>query len=136
MKRFHLEVYTPERLFYEGEVESVAVTAPDGGITVLAGHAPMVTSMVSSTLKIRENGVEKKAFHSEGFMEVLGNNTVQIFAQACEWPGEIDEERAAAAEKYALEEMRRGEYRLEKYSRLSLDRARQRLRVKKENEES
>ena len=50
MKTFRLEVLTPERQFFDGEVEQVIVEACDGRLSVLAGHAPMVAPLADGTL--------------------------------------------------------------------------------------
>ncbi len=128
-KLFHLEILTPERLFWEGEAEAVTITAPDGGMTVLAGHAQMVTPVAVGTLRIEQDGEWKEAFSSEGFMQVERSG-VNIFTQACEWPYEIDEARALEAEHRAEEMLRQkrsvAEY---KQSKIALARALARLRV-------
>ncbi len=89
-KRFPLEVLTPERQFFAGEVEAVTVHAPDGELTVLAHHAPLVTVLATGAFRIKENGTWREAFHSEGFLEVMNDGHTVLYAQACEWPEEID----------------------------------------------
>ena len=43
-KLFHLEMITPERRFFDGQVEAVQLPAPDGLMGILAGHEPSVIS--------------------------------------------------------------------------------------------
>ena len=100
MKTFRLEVLTPERQFFDGEVEQIIVEACDGRLSVLAGHAPMVAPLADGTLVLRQSGQERRAFHSMGFLEVRPDR-VLVFAQACEWPEEIDVNRAEAAKERA-----------------------------------
>jgi F-type H+-transporting ATPase subunit epsilon len=96
-KSFHLDVITPEREFYNGEVESLTVETIDGQICVLAGHLPLVTALGVGVLKIVKTGGEvAEAAHMEGFMQV-GREKVVMFAQACEWPNEINLPRAEEA---------------------------------------
>ena len=130
MKTFHLEVLTPERQFLNEQVEFVTVEACDGQLTVLAGHAPMVAPIHAGTMTIQINGEEKRAFHSPGFLEVRPD-TVLVFAQTCEWPEEIDENRAKAAMERATEELRQKQSILEhRRSEMALSRAMARLRLK------
>lgn len=129
-KLFNLEIMTPERPFYYGKAEAVTVQATDGRLTVLANHSPLISAIKSGELDIKVNGEWKRAFHSEGFMEV-GNNEVKIFAQACEWPEEIDAaraEEAAERAKLLMEDKKYG-YRV-KYYNSEYNRAVARLKIK------
>lgn len=108
MKSFILNVITPEREFFSGEVESLTVETIAGQICVLAGHTPLVTALGIGVLKITKRGGERvAASHSEGFMQVTPEK-VSVFAQSCEWPDEIDlpraEEAFARAQERAREE--------------------------------
>ena len=55
-KKYHLEILTPERQFYIGDVEAFMFEAPDGQVSILADHAPFVAPIVVGTLRIREDG--------------------------------------------------------------------------------
>ena len=62
-------------------------------------------------------------------MEVR-ENSVLVFAQACEWPQEIDARRAQAAERRSAERLRQKRSMSEyKQSKIALARAMARLRV-------
>ena len=129
-KLFDLEIMTPERPFYYGKAEAVTVQASDGRLTILADHSPIISAIVSGELDIKADGEWRRAFHSEGFMEV-GNNEVKIFAQACEWPDEIDAVRAeeAAERAKALMDAKKYDYRVKFYNS-SYNRAVARLKIK------
>ncbi len=130
-KPFKLEILTPERQFLDCEVEAVTVTAPDGELTVLADHAPLVATMDIGSIRIKRDGQWREAFISEGFIEVKSEGTL-IFTQACEWPEEIDASRALAAEKRAAERLRQKQSVTEyKQTKIALSRAMARLRVTK-----
>ena len=130
-KLFKLEILTPERQFLDREVEAVTVVAPDGELTVLADHAPLVAAMDIGSIRIKYDGQWHEAFISEGFIEVKSEG-VLIFTQASEWPEEIDINRAIAAEKRAAERLRQKQSVTEyKQSKIALSRAMARLRVTK-----
>lgn len=130
MRTFRLEVLTPEHRFLDEQVELITVDACDGSLTVLAGHAPMVAPLRNGTMTIRVNGEDKQAFHASGFLEVRPD-AVLVFAQACEWPDEIDANRARAALEKANEQLRQQQSILEhKRSEMALSRAMARLRLK------
>jgi len=126
---FQLDILTPERAFFSGPAEGVAVTTPDGELCVLAQHAPLVTPLEIGTIQLNVGGVWKEAFISEGFMEVGHSRTV-IFTQACEWPEDIDRRRAEQAEQRERERLRQQRsIREQKASQIALARAMARLRV-------
>jgi len=130
-KQFKLTIITPERQFFDGSAEALIITAPDGEITILADHIPIVSPVEVGSISIKTDGVWMKAFNSEGFMEV-GREEVVVFVQACELPEEIDAKRAEEAKKRAEERLRQkqsiNEY---KQTKIALARAMARLRVTK-----
>ena len=69
-KNFKLDIVTPARKFFSGEVEMVVVKTPEGEIGIMSGHLPMVAAISIGPVKMLINGEWSKAFLSEGFMEV------------------------------------------------------------------
>ena len=129
MKTFNLEILTPEYLFYSGEVLSITLQIPDGQIAVLADHIPIVAPVEIGAISIRTEDSIRTAFNSEGFLEVTKQYAV-IFCQACEWPEEIDINRALASKKRAEERIRSQKSVIEhKATQISLARAMERLRI-------
>lgn len=99
LKKFHLEVISPERVFYTGDVEMVELTTTEGDIGVYADHIPLTSIVAPGVLTITESsGTDglKEAAVLEGFLEILPDK-VTILAQSCEWPDEIDMSRAVEA---------------------------------------
>ena len=45
MASFALEIVTPERVVYSGQVDSVQAPGSRGSFGVLAGHMPLLTSL-------------------------------------------------------------------------------------------
>ncbi len=134
MNKFYLEIITPEKVFFRGEVESVNIPSIGGACTVMAGHQPMVFATEPGTISITADGQTREAFMSEGFIEVRPDETI-AFSQAVEWPEDIDERRAEEAKERAEEMVRRNRSAAEyKLNRLALQRAFARLRVKHHGE--
>ena len=50
MKSFALKILTPERTAFDGIVECLTVTDVNGLVTVLSGHAPMVSVLAPGRL--------------------------------------------------------------------------------------
>lgn len=93
---FLLRIITPDRVFYENQVNMVEFNTTEGEIGVLPGHIPMTVIIKPGILVITEPEEEKKAALHSGFAEILPEG-VTILAEVVEWPGEIDEERAKSA---------------------------------------
>ncbi len=132
--QFDLEILTPEKLFFSERVEALTVTTVDGQLTVLAGHMPLTAPLDIGVVRIKQNGQWREAFQSEGFLEVDGgaNGAMHVFAQAVEWPEEIDAKRAEEAERRARARMRQQRSRIEyQWSKIALARAMTRLKMTK-----
>ncbi len=101
-KFFRLQVISPDRIFYDGDVEMVELRTSEGEMGVLKGHIPLTAILVPGVLKIKEDGQEKTAALHDGFVEIFQDH-MTILAESCEWPEEIDlhraEESKARAEK-------------------------------------
>ncbi|MDP2892555.1 MAG: ATP synthase F1 subunit epsilon [Bacillota bacterium] len=133
MSTYRLDILTPERKFFSGDVEALIYHIADGEICILKGHMPMVTALEIGAIRIKQGGKWREAAASEGFVEVRPDQTL-IFAQAVEWPEEIDVRRAKAALEMAEEQLRQKKSMLEyRQSEISLARAMARLRVTNQN---
>ena len=104
-KSFRLRIITPERVFYEGEVDMVEFNTTEGEIGVLPGHIPMTVIVKPGILNIYEAESEKHAALHSGFAEILPEQ-ITILAEIIEWPEEIDEQRAEEARQRAEERLR------------------------------
>ena len=93
---FKLEVVSPDRVFYTGDVEMVEMNTTEGEIGVYRGHIPTTAIVAPGMLRIHEEGEVKEAVLLEGIVKILGDG-ITILAEACEWPEEIDIVRANEA---------------------------------------
>ncbi len=132
MKLFELQIMTPEKEFYSGEAETLTVTLPDGQLTVLAGHAPMVAVLAMGEFRFKmADGRWTECVNTAGFMEVRPDKVV-MFLLSCEYPEEIDAERAKAALKRAQERLQDSKTKREhELARAAMTRAMVRLRATK-----
>ena len=104
-KNFQLRIITPDRIFYEGEVDMVEFNTTEGQIGVLPGHIPMTVIIKPGILHIYEASGEKEAALHSGFVEILPER-ITILAEIIEWPEEIDAARAEEARNRAEERLR------------------------------
>lgn len=133
MAVFKLEIFTPKKQFFSGNVESVVFNSIDGEIGILPGHYPMTAAVAPGEIKIKVDGEWKSAFNSEGFIEVRPDE-VLIFSHSCEWPEDIDEARARAEYERETEQLRNAESLMEHRSaEIALRRITAMLSVKKKS---
>lgn len=104
-KFLELRIITPDRVFYEGNVEMVEFNTTEGQIGVLPGHIPMTVILKPGILHVYEAEAEKEAALHSGFVEILPER-VTILAEVIEWPEEIDAARAEEAKNRAEERLR------------------------------
>ncbi|MDE7298350.1 MAG: ATP synthase F1 subunit epsilon [Lachnospiraceae bacterium] len=95
-KYFRLQVIAPDRIFLDGEADMIELTTTEGEIGVLKDHIPLTAIVAPGILRIKKDGEEREAALHEGFLEILGDKVV-ILAESCEWPEEIDINRANEA---------------------------------------
>ncbi len=105
MEQFNLRIITPDRVFYEGEIEMVEFNTTEGELGILPGHIPMTVVVKPGILTITEADETKEAALHSGFAEILPDGVV-ILAEVVEWPSEIDLERAEEAKERAEERIK------------------------------
>lgn len=105
---FKLRIYSPNRIFFEEDVDMVELTTSEGDIGVYAGHIALTTLVAPGVLRIHQNGQVREAALIDGFLEI-GAQMVTILSEACEWPEEIDVKRAEEARIRAERKLKGGE---------------------------
>jgi len=126
----NLEIVTPERKVYSGDVESFSAPGTGGGFQILFEHAPFLTTVSIGQVKIKDrSGTELNYCTTGGFVEV-SNNRVTFLADTAERRDEIDIERARSAKSRAEERLSKKEAGVDlERARLSLERAVNRLKT-------
>ena len=89
MANFHFELVSPEKLLFTGEVEQVDVPGAEGDFGVLAGHAPMVTTLRPGILTVYAASGEQKIVVLGGFAEVSAEG-LTVLADVAEKVADID----------------------------------------------
>ncbi len=74
-----LEILTPEKEIFSGEVYGVQLPGISGSFEVLDKHASMVSALKAGSLKILVDKTSTTLYNiKSGFVEVLNNKTVVL----------------------------------------------------------
>jgi F-type H+-transporting ATPase subunit epsilon len=102
---FKFELVSPERLLVSGEVEQVLVPGAEGDMTVLAHHAPVLTTLKPGVLDIGyPSGEHQRFFLRGGFAEVNPAGLIVLAETAIDLV-ELDAGQLAQAIKDAEEDV-------------------------------
>ncbi len=82
MKKLHLNIVSPEKELFNGEVESVTLPGAMGSFSILPQHAPIVSSLRMGTLIYVTDGEEHKLDIQSGFVE-MSNGKVDACIEKC-----------------------------------------------------
>jgi F-type H+-transporting ATPase subunit epsilon len=83
MATFHFELVSPERVLFSGEVEAVMLPGTEGDMTVLPGHAPVMTALKTGVViatNHRDNG--ERVLVRGGFAEVNAAGVIVLAESA------------------------------------------------------
>ena len=105
MKEFHLQVVTPDGIFFDGPAESLLVRSEMGDIEILAGHTDLFSSLGIGRARIKCGAETRIGSAAGGFISVA-KGEVKLVATTFEFKDEIDLERAKAAKEKAEEKLK------------------------------
>ncbi|WP_294344332.1 hypothetical protein [Prosthecochloris sp.] len=78
-KAFAIEIVTPQKQFFAGEVTSILAPGQDGLFQVLKNHAPLVAALKGGKVKLELPGSGEKAFTiADGFFEISDNKAILL----------------------------------------------------------
>jgi F-type H+-transporting ATPase subunit epsilon len=93
-KTFKLDIVTPARIVFSGDVVSFSAPGVIGGFQILYNHAPMLAEIGVGEIKFKNpNNQEYFYATSGGYVDVV-NNRVTLLAETVERADEIDTARA------------------------------------------
>jgi len=99
-----IKIISPDRIFYEDEVDLIVISTTEGEMGLLYDHEPVTGIIDTTVVLIRKGEEEKRAAIHGGFVEVQPTS-VTILADSSEWPDEIDVERAEESKKRAKQRL-------------------------------
>ena len=100
MSSFHLQIVTPDGLFYDGQAESLNLRAAQGGLTILPRHTNFVTTVGMGPAKVVLEGKSRIAACIGGMLTMI-DGEANLIATTFEWAEDIDLPRAQHAKEVA-----------------------------------
>jgi F-type H+-transporting ATPase subunit epsilon len=82
MAGLHFEFVSPERVLFSGEVDQVDLPGAEGDMGILAGHAPLVTTLRPGIVTIFREGRSEPIVVVGGFAEVSPEGLTVLADQA------------------------------------------------------
>lgn len=74
----HLEIMTPEKKVYEGEVTLVTFPGADGSFQVLNDHAPLISLLKDGIVEYKAKDTLNQVKITGGVVEVLRNKVILL----------------------------------------------------------
>jgi F-type H+-transporting ATPase subunit epsilon len=86
---FKFELVSPEKVLLSADAEQAILPGADGTFTVMAGHAPVVTTLLPGVARITMADGIKRIYVKGGFAEV-GPDSVTVLAEKAFITDEVD----------------------------------------------
>lgn len=75
----YLEIVTPEKQIYSGDIKYVNLPGSKGSFGVLKNHAPLISTLVAGEVKLKEDNGNERLFEIKGGVaEILKNNIIVL----------------------------------------------------------
>ncbi len=78
-KGFKIEIVTPQKVHFSGEVVSVTAPGEQGQFQILRNHAPLLSSLTKGKVKLTLADRSEQSFSIlDGFFEVSSNQAILL----------------------------------------------------------
>ncbi|MCI0751098.1 MAG: ATP synthase F1 subunit epsilon [Flammeovirgaceae bacterium] len=74
----HLEILTPEKKIFEGDVTIATFPGADGSFQIMENHAPLVSLLKEGLVDYRAKGSTQSLKITGGVVEVLKNKVILL----------------------------------------------------------
>ena len=75
-----LEIITPEKEVFKGEVKSVKLPGAVGGFEILNNHAPIISTLSKGEIRIKNSDNKSKVFEINSGVIEMKNNKIIVLA--------------------------------------------------------
>jgi F-type H+-transporting ATPase subunit epsilon len=76
-----LEIITPEKKVFQGEVNSVQLPGNNGKFEVLNNHAPIISTLTKGDVRVIDNNNNTELFEINGGVIEMQNNKIIVLAE-------------------------------------------------------
>ncbi len=77
-----LEIITPDKSIYSGQVKLVKLPGSKGAFEILKNHAPIISSLERGTIKVIEESGTELFFEVDGGVVENKNNKIIVLAES------------------------------------------------------
>ena len=77
----YLEIITPDKRLYSGEIELIRVPGSKGSFEVLKNHAPIISTLEKGKIKILTADKKEEFIQISGGMIEVKNNKIIVLAE-------------------------------------------------------
>jgi F-type H+-transporting ATPase subunit epsilon len=74
----HLEIITPEKKIFEGEVRITTLPGSDGSFQILNDHAPLISLLKQGVVEYKTKEATNQVTITGGVVEVLKNKVIVL----------------------------------------------------------
>jgi F-type H+-transporting ATPase subunit epsilon len=105
MVELTLDIVTPSKSVFKGQIKSIIVPGTNGRFQVLKNHAPIVSTFEIGLVRVELTDLKSNYYSTAGgTIEVLDNEVI-VLADSIELAAEIDTDRAEKAKERAEERL-------------------------------
>ncbi len=78
----YLEIITPDKKIFAGEVNRVQVPGSKGSFTILKNHAPIISTLEKGTIKVEDTSGKEYEFNVGGGVIENSDNKVIVLVES------------------------------------------------------
>jgi len=75
-----LDILTPEKQLFEGEVKSVKLPGTNGEFEILNNHAPIISTLTKGEIRVIDSSSKQETFSINGGVIEMQNNKIIVLA--------------------------------------------------------
>jgi F-type H+-transporting ATPase subunit epsilon len=85
-KTFPFRILTPAGIIISGDVTQIQVRSYEGGLGIMAGHAPLTAACPAGIIRIEQDGTWVR-FKSDEFILTVDGETATILTSTAQYAG-------------------------------------------------
>ncbi len=78
----YLEIVTPDKKVFEGEVKLVQLPGSKGGFEILTNHAPIISTLNKGTIKVQDMNNQEHLFEVTGGVIENKSNKIIVLVES------------------------------------------------------